>query len=137
MYSDPFTLRPDARSCLLSTAISFIFGTDVSGTVVQLGSGVTRFKVGQRVIGHCDAVLAHKTTNAGYQLYSTCLEILVSAVPDSIALSNAAVLPLSISTAATGLFKLLKLPLLSVDLKLAGKTILIWGGNSSVGFTVI
>ena len=30
----------------------FIFGTDVAGTVVQLGSNVTRFKIGQRVIGY-------------------------------------------------------------------------------------
>jgi NADPH:quinone reductase-like Zn-dependent oxidoreductase len=30
----------------------FIFGTDVAGTVVQLGSKVTRFKIGERVIGY-------------------------------------------------------------------------------------
>lgn len=29
----------------------YIFGTDVAGTIVQLGSNVTRFKLGQRVIG--------------------------------------------------------------------------------------
>jgi NADPH:quinone reductase-like Zn-dependent oxidoreductase len=29
----------------------WIFGTDVAGTVVQLGSAVTRFRIGQRVIG--------------------------------------------------------------------------------------
>jgi NADPH:quinone reductase-like Zn-dependent oxidoreductase len=29
----------------------FIWGTDVAGTIVQLGSKVTRFKIGQRVIG--------------------------------------------------------------------------------------
>ncbi|KAJ5098392.1 alcohol dehydrogenase [Penicillium argentinense] len=29
----------------------FIFGTDVAGTIVQLGSRVSRFKLGQRVIG--------------------------------------------------------------------------------------
>jgi NADPH:quinone reductase-like Zn-dependent oxidoreductase len=29
-----------------------ILGTDVAGTVVQLGSNVTRFKIGQRVIGY-------------------------------------------------------------------------------------
>lgn len=28
-----------------------IWGTDVSGTIVQLGSKVTKFKIGQRVIG--------------------------------------------------------------------------------------
>lgn len=29
-----------------------VLGTDVAGTIVQLGEGVTRFKVGQRVIGY-------------------------------------------------------------------------------------
>lgn len=29
----------------------FIWGNDVAGTIVQLGSEVTQFKVGQRVIG--------------------------------------------------------------------------------------
>jgi NADPH:quinone reductase-like Zn-dependent oxidoreductase len=33
-------------------AYPFIFGTDVAGTVVQLGSDVTRFKIGQRLIGY-------------------------------------------------------------------------------------
>lgn len=30
----------------------FILGLDVAGTIVQLGSNVTRFKIGQRVIGY-------------------------------------------------------------------------------------
>lgn len=30
----------------------WIFGTDVAGTVARLGSNVTRFKIGQRVIGY-------------------------------------------------------------------------------------
>lgn len=29
----------------------FIYGTDVAGTVAQVGSKVTQFKVGQRVTG--------------------------------------------------------------------------------------
>lgn len=110
-----------------------ILGTDVAGTIAQLGSSVTRFKIGQRVIGHCDSLLTGKTTNAGYQLYTTCLEILVSAVPDSLPLANAAVLPLSISTAAAGLCKILKLPFPSLEPKPTGKTVLIWGGSSSSG----
>ncbi|KAI9742857.1 MAG: hypothetical protein M1818_003586 [Claussenomyces sp. TS43310] len=115
----------------------FIFGTDISGTVVQLGSQVTRFKIGQRVIGHCDSLITHKATNAGYQRFTTCREILVSAVPDSIPLANAAVLPLSISTAAAGLFKILKLPSPSINPIPNGKTILIWGGSSSCGASAI
>ncbi|TAQ87226.1 hypothetical protein B7494_g4450 [Chlorociboria aeruginascens] len=115
----------------------FIFGTDVAGTIVQLGSSVTRFKVGQRVIGHCDSLLTHKATNSGFQLYSTCREILVAGIPDSLPLSSAAVLPLSISTAAAGLYGILSLPYPSLDPKPTGETILIWGGSSSCGSSAI
>jgi len=115
----------------------WIFGTDVAGTIVQLGSGVTRFKIGQRVIGHCDSLLTQKKTNSAFQLYTTCMEILVAEVPDSIPLSHAAVLPLAISTAATALFRHLKLPHPSLNPKPTGKTVLIWGGSSSVGSSAI
>jgi len=115
----------------------FIFGTDVAGTIAQLGSKVTQFKVGQRVIGHCDSLLTNKASNAGYQRFTVCREILVSAVPDAIPLANAAVLPLSISTAAAGLYKVLKLPFPALDPKPTGKTILIWGGSSSCGASAI
>jgi len=104
-----------------------ILGTDVSGTIVQLGSNVTRFKIGQRVIGHCDHVVTGNPSHAGFQRFSTCREILVAKIPDTLPLANAAVLPLSISTAATGLFKLLALPFPELDPKPTGKTILIWG----------
>lgn len=135
----------------------WIFGTDVAGIVVQLGSSVNRFKIGQRVIGyvpqksrgqsmgmtllillsHCDSLLTRKVANAGFQLYSTCREILVSAIPDSLPLANAAVLPLSISSAASGLFYQLLLPFPSLTPKDTGKTILIWGGSSSCGSSAI
>lgn len=69
----------------------------------------------------------------GFQLYSTTREIFVSAIPDSLPLENASVLPSSISTAATALFVELKLPLPSLDPKPIGKRILVWGGSSSVG----
>lgn len=114
-----------------------ILGTDVSGTIVQLGSNVTRFKIGQRVIGHCDHVVTGNPSHAGFQRFSTCREILVAKIPDTLPLANAAVLPLSISTAATGLFKLLALPFPELDPKPTGKTILIWGGSSSVGASAI
>lgn len=115
----------------------FIFGADISGKIVQLGTKVTRFEIGQRVIGQCDSLLTHKATNSGYQRFTTCREILVSAVPDSLPLANAAVLPLSISTAAAGLFKILKLPFPSVLPEPTEKTILIWGGSSSCGCSAI
>lgn len=73
----------------------------------------------------------------GFQLYSTTREIFVSAIPDSMPLEKAAVLPISISTAATALFVDLKLPLPSLNPTPVGKRILVWGGSSSVGCSMI
>ncbi|KAF7959520.1 hypothetical protein EAE96_001136 [Botrytis aclada] len=115
----------------------WIFGADVSGTIVQLGSNVTRFQIGQRVLGQCDGILTRIVQNTAFQRYATCREILVSVVPDDIPLASAAVLPLATSTAAAGLFKVLEMPLPVLDPKPAGKTILIWGGSSSCGASAI
>jgi len=52
-------------------------------------------------------------------------------------LANAAVLPLSVSTAAAALFIDHKLPFPTLNPKLTGKTILIWGGSSSCGSSAI
>ncbi|KAJ5973370.1 alcohol dehydrogenase [Penicillium waksmanii] len=115
----------------------FILGTDVAGTIVQLGSGVTRLKLGQRVIGHCDGFVSGKASNCAFQLYTTCREILVAAVPNSLPLANAVVLPISISTASSALFVQLKAPLPSLNSQSTGKKVLIWGGSSSVGSSAI
>ncbi|KAF7885591.1 uncharacterized protein EAF02_004100 [Botrytis sinoallii] len=108
----------------------WIFGADVSGTIVQLGSGVDRFKIGQRN-SHTNC------QNTAFQSYATCSEILVSVVPDDIPLASAAVLLLATSTAAAELFKILGMPLPVLDPKPVGKTILIWGGSSSCGASAI
>ena len=86
---------------------------------------------------HCDSLLTQKASNSAFQLYTTCREILVSVVPDSLPLENAAVLPLSVSTAASGLYCQLKLPLPSLAPKATGQSILIWGGSSSCGSSTI
>ena len=66
-------------------------------------------------------------------------EITVAPIPDSLPYENAVVLPLAISTAAAGLYQngFLEQPYPTLDAKPTGKTILIWGGSSSVGSTVI
>ena len=89
------------------------------------------------LLSHCDSLLTRNVANAGFQLYSTCRETLVSAVPDSLPMANGAVLPLSISTASSGLFYQLGLPFPSLSPKNTGKTILVWGGSSSCGSSAI
>lgn len=82
-------------------------------------------------------MVVNKRTNCGWQRYSTCPEIQVAPVPDSLPLANAAVLPLSISTAVTALFVHLGLELPSLTPKSVGKRVLIWGGSSSCGSSAI
>jgi NADPH:quinone reductase-like Zn-dependent oxidoreductase len=77
--------------------------------------------------------------HGGYQLYTVVPEILVCPVPDDLPLQRAAVLPLAISTAAAGLYQKthLGLPYPKLAPKKIGKTILVWGGSSSVGSAAI
>lgn len=64
---------------------------------------------------------------------------MVSPIPDSLSFEEAAVLPLAISTAAAGLYQksVLELPFPSTNPQPTGKTLLVWGGSSSVGATAI
>lgn len=75
--------------------------------------------------------------HGGFQNYTTCLEVLTAIVAPSVPLVSAVVLPLSISTAATGLFETLGLDLPSLNAESKGETVLIWGGSSSCGSTAI
>jgi NADPH:quinone reductase-like Zn-dependent oxidoreductase len=75
----------------------------------------------------------------GFQLYSIVKDITIALIPDTIPYEQAVVLPLAISTAAAGLYEkgFLELPYPTVNPKPIGKTILVWGGSSSVGSTTI
>lgn len=87
---------------------------------------------------HCLGLMFGGARHGGFQHYTTCREIVVAKVPDSIPLGNAVVLPLGLSTSITGLFEILNLDLPSSgDAGKKGKTVLIWGGSSSMGSTAI
>ncbi|KAH6655945.1 chaperonin 10-like protein [Truncatella angustata] len=117
-----------------------ILGTDVAGHVEMVGSGVTRLAKGDRVIAHCHGLHTKNPANGGFQNYTVATDALISPIPDSLSFEQAVVLPLALSTACAGLYPkhLLNLPLPSViKPEKTGKTILIWGGASSVGATAI
>ena len=63
----------------------------------------------------------------------------MAAIPDSLPFEKAVVLPLSLSTAAAGLYQksLLGLPYPTKDPEFTGKAVLIWGGSSAVGSSAI
>jgi NADPH:quinone reductase-like Zn-dependent oxidoreductase len=119
----------------------FVLGSDLAGEVVEVGAAVTRFRVGDRVLGH--AVGTDKDTNSSargsFQHYTVVLERMAAPIPDTLAYEDAAVLPLGLSTAACGLFQtdLLGLRHPSADPQPTGQTVLVWGGSTSVGSNAI
>ena len=116
-----------------------VIGSDIAGEVVEIGSATTRFKVGDRVV----ALAAGLTTDASqsaFQEYVVVAENMTSPIPDSLAYENAAVLPLGISTAASGLFQKDFLALQHPTFPArpsTGETLLIWGGATSVGANAV
>lgn len=134
----------------------FLLGRDAAGTVEEVGEGVTRFHKGQRVIAsvspkpnglyplltftrHLHSAKSGNPANAAYETYSVALEQLAAALPSHLSFEEGAVMPLAISTAAAGLYlpEYLGLPLPSSEPNHTDKTLLIWGGSSSVGATAI
>lgn len=118
-----------------------IMGYDVSGEVIEVGSEVTRFKVGDRVVGFSigSCKLLNDTSKCGFQLYTVLLDHLASHIPSTLSYEQASVMPLGLSTAACGLFQKdqLSLRLPSLSPKPTGETLLVWGGSTSVGCNAI
>ena len=114
-----------------------ILGQDVAGEVIAIGSEVTAFKTGDRVLGQAMSVATKRPQDAGFQTHTVLDERMASRIPDGLSFEKAAVVPLGLSTAACGLFQ--EAPFLGLQLateparKPTGKTVLIWGGASSVG----
>lgn len=117
-----------------------ILGSDVAGEVVAIGPNMTRFNIGDRVLGCSAGFLVKNDTAKGFQAYTILDSNLTSHVPDELTYERAVVLPLGIATAADALydpnFLHLQLPT-SPARPPTGQSILIWGGASSVGSSAI
>jgi NADPH:quinone reductase-like Zn-dependent oxidoreductase len=119
----------------------FVLGSDLAGEVVEVGASVSRFKVGDRVLGH--AVGTDKKRNraaeGAFQTYTVVLAHMAAPIPDALSYESASVLPLGLSTAACGLFQKDQLALQypSRAPEATSKTLLIWGGSTSVGSNAI
>ncbi len=129
------------NSIFRSIKYPFILGEDVAGEVVEVGNAVTRFNVGDRVLGH--AVGTDKSRNnaaeGAFQTYTVVLVHMAAPIPDTLSFEHAAVLPLAVSTAACGLFQkdYLALQYPSATPHPTGETLLVWGGSTSVGSNAI
>lgn len=114
----------------------FIGGTDVAGTVSEVGPGVTNFSVGDRVLGVSIGFVARE---GAFQEHVAVSSNLASAIPAPLSFAEASVLPLGYTTAAGALYERgnLELEYPSVDPTPRGTTLLVWAGSSSVGTNAI
>ena len=101
-------------------ALPHIPGIDVAGTIVALGAGVTRWTVGDRVIGFLSMV----PDGAAAEFVTASADILAPA-PTAIPLTEAAALPAAAQTAWQALFE-------HAELR-AGQRVLINGAGGGVG----
>jgi len=101
--------------------VTDIPGLELSGTIVALGDGAGRFKLGDTV---CALV-----PGGGYAEYATAPEGQCMPVPDGVDLVDAGGLPETFCTVWTNLFDRVHLA--------DGETVLIQGGTSGIGCTAI
>jgi NADPH:quinone reductase-like Zn-dependent oxidoreductase len=118
-----------------------VLGSDVAGEVVEVGKAVTRFRAGDRVLGHAVGTDrdSNRAAEGAFQQYTVVLERMAAPVPATMPFEDAAVLPLAVSTAACGLFQKDQLGLRYPTANAAptGETVLVWGGSTSVGSNAI
>jgi NADPH:quinone reductase-like Zn-dependent oxidoreductase len=91
------------------------------------------------VLAQCSASTRDSNIAGTFQHFTVADQLPVCPIPDTISYEAAATLPLALSTAAAGMYPPdhLALDFPSHDPKPSGKTLLVWGGSSSVGCCVI
>jgi len=119
----------------------FVLGEDVAGEVVEVGKNVTRFLVGDRVTGYALGTdeKINDSAEGAFQEYTILRPDMTSHIPRLMSYESACVLPLGIATAAAGLFQKdqLALQLPTFPPIPTRKTLIVWGGSTSVGSNAI
>ena len=121
----------------------FVLGTDATGEIVEVGNAVTRFKLGDRIVYHAAGTSKefNDSARSAFQTYTVSETRFASPIPTTLSYESACVIPLGLSTAACGMFQkdqlALQLPSAAGPRNTTGKTLLIWGGSTSVGCNAI
>ncbi|KAK5100823.1 hypothetical protein LTR70_001141 [Exophiala xenobiotica] len=111
-----------------------ISGCDFSGTVVEVGSEVTKsFKPGDRIAGTTHGANYSQPEDGCFSEYAMVKGDLMVKLPDSLSFEAASTFPLGVSTVGQGLYqKAVKLNL-PTDPAKDGASVLIYGGSSATG----
>ena len=123
---NPADTKIRARASALAPELPAVLGFDVAGTIAAVGRGVTGFRVGDAVYGAAGGV---RGAPGAYAEYIAADARLVAPAPRSIALRDAAALPLVALTAWEGLFDRAALA--------PGERVLVIGGTGGVGHVAV
>lgn len=108
---------------------------------MEIGKNIGRFKVGDRVLGLALGMDkgGNRSAEGAFQEYSIVRAHMAAPIPKSMSYESAVVLPMTLSTAACGLFQKdhLALQYPSLHPKPTDQSVLIWGGSTSVGSNAI
>ena len=112
-----------------------VIGMDLAGEVTNVGSNVTRFKKGDRIVGHAWSFLTGKPEDGAFQLYSRVPASNAAILPSQIEYKDGVVLPVGLDTASCGLHQQSHMGLdwPTLDAKPQDKVLVVYGGSSSVG----
>lgn len=107
---------------IFPVSFPFILGNDFAGTVVEVGSNVSQFKVG-------DEVYAKTDLNGAFAEYTVVQQSSLALKPQNISMQQAAALPLVALTSWQALVEIAKVK--------AGQKVLIHAGSGGVGSIAI
>ncbi|MCJ1441241.1 MAG: hypothetical protein MMC23_001727 [Stictis urceolatum] len=119
-----------------------IIGHDIAGEVVEVGSSVSNFKIGDCVAGFSLGTDKEVNDNAegGFQEYVVLQPRCTFLIPDGISFERACEIPLGLLTSIGGLFEShqlgLQLPA-SPAQPSTKQAVVTWGGSTSVGCNAI
>lgn len=112
-----------------------VLGSDASGTVEAVGSGVQRFKKGDRVTGFAAVIQTNDIDDGAFQEYCNLREHCTAKLPDGVSFEEGATLPMAIATAGVGIWTKLNIPKPDQGKQSGG--FLVWGASSSVGAAAV
>lgn len=109
----------------------YVCGCDAAGEVVQVGSKVTRLRVGDRIAGFTYGT--SQENNGAFAEYVRFDQAVTMKLPERLSHLEGASLPIPFLTAMQALYFRFNLPLPSKPFTENRPTILIWGGSTAVG----
>lgn len=123
---NPIDLYVRAGTVAMPLTFPYVIGTDLAGTVEEVGPGVTRLKVGDRVWGSNQGLMGRQGSASEFAAID---EGWLHPTPDNVEDNAAAALALTGITAHLGLFRCGKL--------IEGESVYVPGGSGGVGSMVV